>query len=590
MPKSARFQLSQALLLVLLVGCEGNIDGPLAWSGTGNSSGAKLPSSGGSVSVAGAPAMGSSGLPGTGGVGGSTSAGIAGSSGNASGGAENPCGTAQLLCGTTCVSPLTDATHCGNCTTVCQAGQVCQNGQCACSAGLSPCPGGCLDLTSNASNCGNCGAPCEGAEVCALGQCSLECPDQLTQCGQSCVDLTSSVVHCGGCDQPCSSGWICDSGDCACPDGLDACGSSCFDFQNDDSHCGGCNTVCSGGQQCESGSCQCPSGTFCAGQCRDMQSDAQNCGTCGNACASASCTGGTCDPVPTDNGLVGWATVNGTTTGGSGGSTVDVDTASELVNAAKSSTKQVIRISGTLSVASLVVASNKTLVGVNGSATIVGGIEINGRTNVIIQNLKVNAKSSGVNGDGIRITNSNHVWIDHCEVWDAPDGNLDISEASNYITISWTKFWYSNSPGDDAHRFSNLIGGSDTATGDSGKLKITWHHNWWAARVHERMPRVRFGEVHVFNNYYSSSGNNYAIRAGYQARVRVENNYFDGVKNPHEVNEDSGTGLITASGNTYDGTSGSKTSNGTVFTPPYTYKLDAASAIPAAVQAGAGPH
>ena len=39
-----------------------------------------------------------------------------------------------------------------------------------------------------------------------------------------------------------------------------------------------------------------------------------------------------------------------------------------------------------------------------------------------------------------------HVWIDHCEVWDAYDGNMDITHGSNWITVSWTKFRYSTAP------------------------------------------------------------------------------------------------------------------------------------------------
>ncbi len=587
---------SVAVAAAVSLACEGNIEGPLEYSGTGDSSPPPVTTGGSTSSTGGASVVASGGSSGTpSAAGGSVAAagsgvvgGSAGSGG--SGGEANPCGTGQLLCGSTCVNPLTDAAYCGSCTTPCQAGQVCTNGQCGCGSGLSPCGASCLDLTSDAANCGSCGMPCTGAEVCALSGCTLGCPDQLTQCGQSCVDLLTSVLHCGDCTKACADGLVCEGGGCVCPGDLSPCGANCVDHQTDNGNCGTCGTVCSGGRECTTGSCQCPSGTWCSNQCRDFQTDPQNCGSCGNACASASCTAGKCNPVQASDELIGWATQGGTTTGGGTGTPVEVDTASELINAAKSSTTQVIRITGSLTIPALVVASNKTLIGANASATIVGGVEINGKSNIIIKNLKINGKTSTVDGDGMRITNSHHIWIDHCEIWDSKDGNLDISEASNYITVSWTKFWYSSSPGDEAHRYSNLIGGGDGATGDAGKLKVTWHHNWWAARVYERAPRVRFGEVHVFNNYYSSSGNNYSIRAGYQSRIRVENNYFKGVKNPHEVNEDSGTGQITASGNTYDGTSGSKTSNATVFTPPYSYTLDSASSIPAAVQAGAGPH
>ena len=322
----------------------------------------------------------------------------------------------------------------------------------------------------------------------------------------------------------------------------------------------------------------------------DLNTNAAHCGTCNNACPSGTCSNRACTPVTT--GVIGWASVNGrgvaTTTGGQGGSVVEVDTASELQSAAQSSERQIIRISGTLSVSELNVNSNKTLIGVGTNATINGGININGKINVILQNLRINGKSSGAGGDAIHIENSHHVWIDHCDVWDAPDGNLDISNHSDLITVSWTRFWYSTSPGDNAHRFSSLIG-SDDAAPDAGYLNVTFHHNWWAERVHERMPRIRYGKVHVFNNYYSSSGNLYCVRAGYEADVRIENNHFENVNNPYEIDSDSGTAVVSAAGNTFSGGGGSRDTRGTAFTPPYPYQLRAASAVRDAVRAGWGP-
>jgi pectate lyase len=295
----------------------------------------------------------------------------------------------------------------------------------------------------------------------------------------------------------------------------------------------------------------------------------------------------------TTTGVIGWAAVSGngvtTTTGGSTSNTVDVSTASALSSAASSSTSQVIRVTASVSVPALNVNSNKTIIGVGANIVISGGIEINNRQNVILQNFRLNGASSGVSaGDGIRITNSHHVWIDHLEVYDAQDGNLDITDRANFITVSWTKFRYSVSTGD--HRYSNLIGAGDNETGDENLLNVTWHHNWWAQNVHERMPRVRFGDVHVFNNYYSSSGNNYCIRAGFHSNLLIENNHFQGVDTPHEAGEDQGTAIITARGNLYSSTTGAQTTRGTAFTPPYPYTLDAASSVSAAVQSGAGPH
>ena len=178
--------------------------------------------------------------------------------------------------------------------------------------------------------------------------------------------------------------------------------------------------------------------------------------------------------------------------------------------------------------------------------------------------------------------------IDHLDVWDAPDGLLDITNQSDLITVSYTRFSYTSSPPANDHRYAVLIGAGD-AEPDAGYLNITLHHNYWAARVAERMPRVRFGQVHVFNNWFNSTGNNHCVRAGFESNVRVENNYFQGVNNPHEIDSDGGTATMSAAGNTYDGTSGSRTTRGTAFTPPYPHTLQSPAAARTAVTAGWGP-
>ena len=36
--------------------------------------------------------------------------------------------------------------------------------------------------------------------------------------------------------------------------------------------------------------------------------------------------------------------------------------------------------------------------------------------------------------------NSHHIWFDHDSVRDGTDGNLDISNGANFVTVSFTKF------------------------------------------------------------------------------------------------------------------------------------------------------
>jgi pectate lyase len=497
-------------------------------------------------------------------------------------------------CGAGCIDLASDNANCGGCGLGCRPGEQCQAMSCACLPGLTTCTDGCTDTRSDPFNCGRCGQPCPTDQVCSSGACAIGCGAAETECNFACVDLNSSAQHCGQCGRGCPSGQECAGGDCACTGGLATCSGQCVDTSSNDTHCGRCDNPCVGGQSCSNGSCQCPDGqTPCNGSCVNTSDNAAHCGTCGNACASGSCSSGTCAPATT--GVIGWASVSGdsvaTTTGGQGGSTQQVNSASALQSAVSGSTARIVEITGNISIGELDIGSNKTIVGIGANVTLSGGINISDERNVIIQNLHINARSSTAGGgDGIHIQRSHHIWVDHVEIYDAPDGNLDINDASNWVTVSWSKFRYSSNPPAADHRYSNLVGSGPAATQDRNRLKITYHHNWWVERIHERMPRVRFGQVHVFNNYYTSSGNNYCIRAGIEADIRIENNYFEGVGKPHEVDDGEGRATaVTSSGNEYPGSSGARDTRGTAFSPPYAYSAESASSARSAVQANAGP-
>ena len=108
----------------------------------------------------------------------------------------------------------------------------------------------------------------------------------------------------------------------------------------------------------------------------------------------------------------------------------------------------------------------------------------------------------------------------------------------------------------------------------------------------ERQPRVRYGQVHLYNNLWTSSGNNYCIGVGANANILSQNNVFIGVSDPMDTqNYSNGSSVAHAAGNIYTSTSGmtADLNGGSVFTPPYTVTLDAASGVEAAVRAGAGP-
>jgi pectate lyase len=203
---------------------------------------------------------------------------------------------------------------------------------------------------------------------------------------------------------------------------------------------------------------------------------------------------------------------------------------------------------------------NTTLYGVGTNATLVGAwLDISGpdsgsqAMNVIIRNLTFVdtadcfpewSPSDGPIGnwnssyDSISIRRATHVWIDHNRFADlrtrdetqptffnrrfqVHDGLIDITDESDYITVSWNQF--------ANHDKVMLIGNSDTALADRGRLRVTLHHNLFE-NVGQRTPRVRFGQVHVYNNVYKVTGDtNYQSSwgAGLESQIYAENNYFE---------------------------------------------------------------
>src|SRR4051794_38657382 len=89
-------------------------------------------------------------------------------------------------------------------------------------------------------------------------------------------------------------------------------------------------------------------------------------------------------------GLVGFATVNGTVTGGAGGKTVTVSNANDFLKYVKMIDPIVIKVSGSIVLTKRMhqISSNKTILGLGSSAQITnGGLYLNRVANVIIQNI-----------------------------------------------------------------------------------------------------------------------------------------------------------------------------------------------------------
>jgi pectate lyase len=255
---------------------------------------------------------------------------------------------------------------------------------------------------------------------------------------------------------------------------------------------------------------------------------------------------------------------------------------------------RLVHVQGTINLGSSSVrfGSNKTIVGLGSESGFIGNLKGVDENNVILQNLNFTNPNSVGDGDGLTLDGCTHIWVDHCSFVQCGDGSLDITHGSDFITVSWCKFSYTSNTG---HNFVNLIGHSDTnSSEDTGGLKVTFHHNWWSTLCVERMPRVRFGRVHTYNNYFNCSGNNHCIRASIQSHVLAENNYFETINTPFQKyasspETGSQVGLICSAGNTFVNCSGVQNFNDAVFTPPYSYSLESPATARSAIISSAGP-
>jgi pectate lyase len=279
------------------------------------------------------------------------------------------------------------------------------------------------------------------------------------------------------------------------------------------------------------------------------------------------------------------------TTGGSGGSSITVSDATAFRNAAQSGTTQIITVNGNLNLGSSAVSvkSNKTIVGASSSSGIIGCLSVSNVSNVHIQNLNITNPSAAGTGDGIEVSGSTKVFITKCAFNNCSDGSLDIVRASDNVTVSWCRFNYSSQT---THNFVNLIGNGDDVTTDRGKLHVTMHHNWYDAGCKQRMPRVRFGQVHCYNNYYAASGSDYCVGVGNESQIKMENCYWLNQSNAwsNSSTSTSAQGKINwNSGNVFSGTSiPTWAPNSLVFSVPYTYSMTTGSGVPSAVTGNAG--
>ncbi|XP_051117349.1 probable pectate lyase P59 [Andrographis paniculata] len=161
----------------------------------------------------------------------------------------------------------------------------------------------------------------------------------------------------------------------------------------------------------------------------------------------------------------------------------------------------------------LLVTGDKTIDGRGAAVHIAygAGITIQYVKNVIIHGLKIHdivstpgglirdsMEHAGMrtqsDGDGITLFGAQDVWLDHLSMTKCADGIIDVVQASTCVTISNGHF--------TDHDHTMLFGATDDYVMDE-KMQVTVAFNHFGKRLVQRMPRVRYGYIHIVNNDYT---------------------------------------------------------------------------------------
>lgn len=178
----------------------------------------------------------------------------------------------------------------------------------------------------------------------------------------------------------------------------------------------------------------------------------------------------------------------------------------------------VFEVSGTIHLRSyLRVSSYKTIDGRGQRVVLTGkGLQLRDCHHVIVCNLLFEG-GRGHDVDAIQIKpSSTNIWIDRCTLADYDDGLIDITRQSADVTVSRCHF--------ARHDKTMLIGADPTHVGDRC-IRVTIHHCFFDG-TRQRHPRLRFGKVHLYNNYTRDWGI-YAVCASVEAQIVSQCNIYE---------------------------------------------------------------
>ncbi|GJP85142.1 hypothetical protein CLOP_g15236 [Closterium sp. NIES-67] len=154
-----------------------------------------------------------------------------------------------------------------------------------------------------------------------------------------------------------------------------------------------------------------------------------------------------------------------------------------------------------------------TIDGRGARVAINGGLVLHNITNVIIHNVAVGNLPG--DHDVIHISNTTRVWVDHCAVYNAIRGTVDVVYGSTDVTISNCYIRNKN--------LTMLLGADDGDMNDAN-MRVTVYRNWFD-QSGQRQPKARWGQIHVTNNLYTN-WTYYCIGGRMYANIRSERNVF----------------------------------------------------------------
>jgi pectate lyase len=163
------------------------------------------------------------------------------------------------------------------------------------------------------------------------------------------------------------------------------------------------------------------------------------------------------------------------------------------------------------------------------------------------------------------------------------DGNFDITQKSDFNTVSWCTFSYTERA--YMHQNTNLVGSSDSEA--VGFLNTTYAFNNWSKGCKARMPMARVGKIHMLNNYYDCTGNgSNAINPRKNSEFLIEGNYFE--KNVKYYGQNGATAVTWSATNHIEGSSIQPSNVGSTVTVPYDYTEAPVNTVPEMVKTNAG--